>query len=195
MVVGTSYLDPTLKRAVHNAAWVCNPRATVEFGTQQGSSSLLIAKAMGPGTRFYTYDTFEPNYSEPPYAETRADYDAAIKTLTDAGLRCQWKVLRLRAEDAWELHNEVDLLHIDICNHYNNVRPLLLQWVAKVNKLIILEGGVHNQWQKRNDFAPFLPVLNEPEIAANFDYKIIRGSGAYEDHAVTFLRRRPLVEE
>lgn len=153
-------------------------RRAIEFGTQQGHSAVLIAK--GATGTVYTYDTFSEAYNQPPFKPTHANYEKALKTTGNYDI---W----VRKADVFKIKPvSVDTLHIDICNHYDNVKPLLEAWQSKIKKMIILEGGVYNKWQKKYGFNPFNTILTEM-FMRDWNHVVIRGEGGY---AMTVLTRK-----
>ena len=186
---GTSYQEYRLKETLRAVVWASNPRVAIEFGTQQGYSASLIAGAMQRNSWFYTYDTFEKSYKVTPFMDTHANYDMAVSNLEAANLSCGWKILKESADNAKYNHADVDLLHIDIDNHYDNLAPILKDWVFRVNKMIVLEGGVYNSWQRKHHLKYFVPFLKKPLIARNFEWITIVGE-RNKDHAITILRKK-----
>jgi hypothetical protein len=164
MIFTTSYrgMDSLLTELVRSVG----AKKIIEFGTQQGHSAVMLARG---GGMVKTYDLFEPRYSNPPYKNTHADLFEALANTMDYGVE-------VFAKDVNEVKPiECDILHIDICNHYDNVYPLVSKWYGKA-KMIILEGGVLNKWQKKYGFKPFIPKQN---------HIILRGKGGYAMTIIT----------
>lgn len=181
----TSYKTQGLKEIIQGLVKVYQPKTVVELGTQQGSSAVLIAKHLKG--RLTTVDLFEEKYRKPPFNKTHANYLKAIKNIYLSG---EFKKVTILVEDALLSHlhfNNIDMLHIDICNHYDNVKPILKNWYKKVTKFIILEGGTFNHWQRKGGFKSFYPILEEKFIKDNYDKCVITGDG---DYALTILIRK-----
>jgi len=140
---------------------VLNPSYALEFGTQQGSSAIAIGKGMQKGSKLVTYDLFSPQYDKPPYSDTHASQELAFNNIAAAGLECDTEI-RKGDQGDWFSSNKrgIDLLHIDICNHYDNVARIIGTLEGWINGVILLEGGIHNNWQKEHGFAPFTLLLS-----------------------------------
>lgn len=169
-----------------------NPVDVLEIGTQQGGSAQIIAEAMTPGGILTTCDLFEPKYRDPPYGDTHCSEKKARENLAPYRDKVHIAVLTAGYPSLLRyLHDyTVDLLHVDICNHYDNLRPILHDIVGNnaiyVRKMIILEGGIHNRWQKECGFDSYAPLLQEPWMYA-WEHATI----AFNDHnAITVLWRR-----
>ncbi len=185
-MITTSYIGKGFKKLIAGLVEICDPKTIVELGTQQGASAILMAKAMGEG-HLYTYDLFEKRYPKPPYAPTRADFIMAQKNIAANKLQ---KKITIRKKDAFWAYKDfkkVDILHIDLCNYNENVRLVLSKWYTKVNKLILLEGGIINKWQREKRFKPFDRVLNMPFIKNNYEKIVIKKDNNY---ALTILIRK-----
>ena len=172
-----------------------SPIYTFEIGTQQGGSATIISNAMSAGSRLWTCDLFEPQYRAPPHGDTHASFELAKSNLAQLNNPVRVSVLQSTYQDAvhwlteegWS--NSMDLLHIDICNHYDNLKPIMqdivLQEMFGKPKMIILEGGVHNKWQRDCGFSSFVPLLDEPWMSV-YNHQVI----PFNDHnAVTVLWR------
>lgn len=156
----TSYNDQACE-LITSLVQVLAPTEVIEIGSQQGRSSVAIAKGLVIGANFATADLFEPNYSSPPYLSTHADQQKVLENLDAAGLVCNYQVLRTNGLALAEKIGAVDLLHVDICNHRDNLLPILRAWGPKVKKMILLEGGIYNNWQRKYGFEPYRDSLNE----------------------------------
>ncbi len=185
-MITTSYVGAGFKELITGLVKIYDPQTIVELGTQQGASAILIAKAMGKG-HLYTYDTFKENYPQPPFAKTKADLNATKKNITAHQLEDKITIHQKDAFLAYEDFKNVDLLHIDLCNYYDNVYQVLLKWHKKVNKLILLEGGILNKWQQKLGFRPFNEVLDLSIIKNNYNKVTIQKDNMY---AITMLVRK-----
>jgi hypothetical protein len=194
-VHSTSYKTEEVQDFITSFVKVVNPQTAIEIGTQQGMSAILIGRGMKEGSNLYCYDLFQPTYPDPPYAETFADIKTTINNIEEANLLCNIHVKQGSHEDAF--NNEIDihgvgyagadLLHVDICNHMDNIRPILNKLSDFIGKAIILEGGIFNNWQKKYGFASFEPLLRQPWIAEKWSYIVVPFN---EHNSVTFMTRR-----
>ena len=188
----TSYITPASRELIGSFVRLMDPKLTVEIGTQQGSSATLIGCNMGKESSLYTFDLFQDQYANPPYAATHADMSAAITNMNNANLSCEWRLfvgdhtLALDIIKASGL--TIDLLHIDICNHYDNVRPVLSALLPYVAKAVILEGGVLNQWQQKHNYKPWHFILEEEWFASYWRSLIIPLSNNH--NAVTLCMKK-----
>lgn len=185
-MISTSYIGSGFKELISGLVKIYDPKTVVELGTQQGASAIIMAKALGKG-HLYTYDLFRKRYTKPPYNLTRASLTETRKNIAANKLESKVTVRRKDALLAQNDFNKVDMLHVDLCNYYDNVRIVLSKWYKKVKKLIILEGGVYNKWQKEKGFKPFDEILEVPFIKDNYDKVIIKKDGNY---ALTILIRK-----
>lgn len=186
-IFSSSYKTPEVDELITSIVRVASPKKVVEIGAQQGKSTVLIAKGLESDAVIHTYDLFEKEYRSPPYLDTHANQQTVLDNLKAAGVCCSYTVNKGSGEDALLTHNDIDLLHIDICNHYHNVRPLLLLAVDKVKSTILLEGGIANNWQKKHDFRPYGPMLEEDWVKHAWTYATIPFN---EHNAVTIMTRR-----
>lgn len=187
MIVSTSYRVEGFDELITAIIKIANPDLVVELGTQQGKSAIAIAKGLCEGQRLFTYDLFEDTYREPPYAPTKADLEQARININQAGEANRVTVTLMDAFEVHGLFSQVDVLHIDLCNYYDNVFKVLEQWYKKVKKLILIEGGVYNYWQRKYQFEPFISILEMDFIKNTYNYCVIRGSN---DQAITILTKK-----
>lgn len=174
MIFTTSYKTPGLEELLTYLPMSVGAREIVELGTQQGHSAVLLAKS---GAHVETYDSFEEKYFYHPYGETHADMGKAIENVKKYNIDVFKKnVLKLESK-------KCDVLHIDICNHFGNVLPLLERWERNVSKLILLEGGVYNSWQEKYDFFPY---HNSLWRFKNWNCIVVKGNKQY---ALTIMSR------
>lgn len=186
MMTTSKYEENGFADIISGLVKVYNPKVVVELGTQQGASAIIFGKALKDGL-VYTYDLFGSNYKQSPYSETHADLEATLENIEKNNLTDKIIVTPLDALEVAERWDKVDILHIDLCNHYDNVRPLLHQWYKKVNQLIILEGGGFNKWQKEHAFIPFSFALQDRCIHDYYNYVTATKN---EDYAITILVRK-----
>lgn len=186
MIFTTSYKTNGMEDLLTALTKIANPKIAVELGVQQGASAIAIGKGLDKGD-LYAYDLFEPTYQEPPFGSTHADAEIALQNIATARLLDK---VNICVGDAFNTHKDfgkVDLLHVDICNHYDNILKILKKWYRKVNKFILLEGGVYNHWQKKCHFKPYNTVLKMPFIKDNYEVFTLRGG---DDYALTILERK-----
>lgn len=165
----------------------------MEIGTQKGGSAILIGRGMKPGSILDCYDLFEEKYPQPPYAPTYASMEDTKQRIEEANLPCRVNVHKGDYNDALKelcfevAYVTVDLLHIDICNHLENLTPILKRMHRFVEKAIILEGGITNRWQVKYDYKSYIPLLQEPEIQQRWNYITVPFN---RHNAVTLLTRK-----
>ena len=152
-----------MSELITNLVKTVQAKTAIELGTQQGHSAILLAKG---GARVRTYDLFEEKYPKPPHKATHANYMKALENTfkydIHIGIKDVFKVKPVNC----------DILHIDICNHKHNVNKLVRNWFPKVSKLIILEGGILNKWQKKYGFKPFIPKMKHIILKGENGYAI-----------------------
>lgn len=159
------------------------PNVVLELGTQQGGSALTIGRALRDLNRadkglrrLYTYDLFQPQYALPPYGPTHSNKEDATANIKKHHLS---KVVQIKQGSIFEAKTnghleQADIIHIDICNCYENIRDLFLNSQVKkediVNSkaLIIFEGGVNNHWQKEIGTSSFTYLLRNGAIDPMF---------------------------
>jgi hypothetical protein len=184
----TSYLENGFKDIMQGLVKLYNPKTIVELGTQQGASAVVIGEAMSKDSKLFTFDLFKEKYDKPPYCETKADF---LTACDNVGSIKPKKHIEVFGDDAYSaigyFQSTIDMLHLDLCNYYDNVKPILAQWKDKVEKLIVLEGGTHNSWQKNYGFKPFFPMLDEPWLANFYDHVVLTNGS---DYAMTVMVRK-----
>lgn len=190
-VPSTSYETQGMSEALYSLVFGCDPVISVELGAQKGRSAVIIASAMRRESRLYVYDTFEDRYSLPPFGLTHARQSAVEAELAAARTKgfvgCSTFVRREDAAKAFQNHVGIDFLHIDICNHYDNLKPILLEWHKKVRKVILLCGGDSDAWLDGETFRAFSPMLSEEPISELWDASSIQFCPGRE---ITLLRRK-----
>lgn len=144
----TSYKSPGMEELLTYLPMSVGAKKIVELGTQQGHSAILLAKS---GAHVDTYDSYDEKYSNYPFKDTHADIDKALKNTAKYDIH-------VFKGDVQLLKPKIcDVLHIDICNHEDNIKSIVFNWANKVKKMIILEGGALNKWQKKYGFNPYYP--------------------------------------
>jgi len=181
--MSTSYNEDQLG-FITSLVKVIDPKTVFEIGAQQGHSAIALGMGMWSNSKLVTCDRFEEKYPDPPYAATHASMAETIKNLEAAGLQCDWQVTKCPYQEELERFPEgkIDLIHIDICNHFDNIQPILEHIFNKEYriKLILLEGGVHNHWQKKHGFDCYTEAIEpfwDRFITIPFD----------ENHAITIV--------
>lgn len=193
MIFTSSYSTPGMTEYFIAFVESIDPASVIEIGTQQGFSSALLLQGMQEGT-VYTYDLFETKYPEPPYLDTHSNMEVVeenVKEFLTDNLTC--KVYKGDYLDAFDRHIDicgvgyapVDLLHIDICNHYDNLAPILEKLSPFVQKGIILEGGGYNNWQKKYSYLPYAPLLEE--MSGEWNHETVSFN---EHNAITTMTRK-----
>jgi len=182
----TSYKTPEIEDFITSLVRLADPHIVVDIGTQQGKSAVLLGKGMKEGSELYSFDLFEETYSAPPHANTHSNMLAAKENLDFANLKCKWSVRKKAGVEAIEDFEQIDILHIDICNHRDNVIPILDVAINKVKKYILLEGGVKNSWQQKCGFTPFNESLQKYKEVADFCVFKINSN----ENAITVMSKR-----
>lgn len=184
----TSYENPEL------LTWLVkglNAKTIVEVGSQQGNSTVALGRGLGEGSRLVTVDRFDEKYDAPPHLETHARKDAVEANLKNANLKCNFEVIKgdgLEFLKHFQNQNDhMDVFHCDICNHYDNLKPILEVAVQLNPNMILLEGGIHNKWQQKYDFKSYAPMLEEPWLKDFYTYVTIPFN---EHNAITVLTKR-----
>jgi hypothetical protein len=185
MITTSKYEENGFDKIIEGLVQVYNPKIVVELGTQQGASAIIIGKALKDG-KLWTFDLFDEKYPSPPYSDTKADLGQTLLNIKEANMEDKIVVVPFDAMQVYKQFPEVDILHIDLCNHYHNVEPLLIQWRYKVNRCMILEGGGYNKWQQEHNFQPFYLLLGHHFVTDNYHVSIIKKN---EDYALTILTR------
>jgi predicted O-methyltransferase YrrM len=136
------------------------PRRCVELGVLHGFSLLCVAAALrdnGHGT----IDGFDLFDDYPFRHESLVNAQAAIE-------RCQlqgWaRVQRADALDVHERFDRIDWLHVDISNDGDTYARVFEQWEARVEAVMILEGGSaardEVEWMSAYAKRPIAPALD-----------------------------------
>ena len=192
MTFSSSYETPGMAELITMLVKQVSPVNVLEIGTQQGGSAQIIVEAMTLGGAFTTCDLFEPKYRSPPYGDTHCSKEKAEENLMSYKDTVYIRVLPYGYPDLLDQlsSRDVDLLHIDICNHYDNLQPILYDIVANntihVRKMILLVGGIHNKWQQQCGFNSYAPMLKKSWLHA-WEHATI----AFNDHnAITVLWRK-----
>lgn len=166
------------------------PTTAIEIGCQQGRSTVAIAAGLESTARLVSADLFEEKYDAPPYLETHASQEKALENLRASNPICEFEIRKQSdAQLASEIRGNVDLLHVDICNWFGNLEPILNRWQEKVNKMILLEGGMRagNSWQRKYGFKPWREILDGGVFFAHWDSCTI----PFNDHnALTVMTRK-----
>lgn len=149
------------------------PSLVVELGTQQGESAEYLYHGMNSvqNAEFHTYDLFEDNYRDPPYSPTKSSYKKALDKLYTVrecrealnNVKTSFKIEKEHALAALVKYPDksIDVLHVDICNHRENIKQLIRAIFWKTKSMAIFEGGSRepNHWQKECGFRSFRLIL------------------------------------
>jgi hypothetical protein len=166
------------------------PTTALEIGTQQGNSAVAIALGMGKGSVFKTYDLFEPKYPIAPHGETHADMALSIMNLQWYGPECDWEVVQgdhLTADQDPAFRNGIDFLHIDVCNHLDNVSPILDTLLCRVKKMVVMEGGIENRWMRDYGFKQWLSYFDNEWMSQSYQWVTIPFN---QHNAITLIQMR-----
>lgn len=186
-----------------------HPRIRIlELGTQQGGSTCFFIDTLRhlkpkDSIRITTVDTFESTYKQPPFSSTHANKQKAVENIltmfSNVAVKSQDvdsntvsiltdnNLVKIVTSSAAEFVSRedngvyYDLIHIDICNHADNVKPIFdaLQYRSEqgygyLPSVILLEGGKRNHWQTEHGFESFLPILESNTwVKDNFDINVI----------------------
>ena len=187
----TSYNNNDIQELITSFVKSLDIKCAAEIGTQRGCSAALICKGMDKEDReFHSCDLFEEKYRNPPYLATHASKEETEFNLSKLNLKCKWNIHKSNDIELLEIVEDIELLHIDICNHYDNIRDILIRWNTIVKKAIILEGGNYNHWQKKYGFKPWYPILEEEWFSKYWSYITIEFNNG---NAVTFCIRKSIV--
>lgn len=161
--VSTSYKCHAHLSLISSLCLAVAPKTAVELGVQQGASARAIAISLPEDGHFWGCDLFEDKYREPPHAETKASFEKAKKALNnDPLIRCTCVLFKDTAEEFTKrFTGRTDIIHVDICNHRDNLEPFLYRWFELTDKLMLIEGGLPNHWQTQYGFQMFTPLVDE----------------------------------
>ncbi len=145
---------------------VLKPKIIVELGTKAGYSAYYMAKALrnnGFGA-IDCYDLWEL------YEFTSCPLEKTKKNISEFA-----DIISLKKQDVENVHekyNSVDILHIDLGNHGDMLDEILIPWISKVKKLIIIEGGSKErdnvEWMKKYNKKSINEWLNKNKSLFNF---------------------------
>lgn len=114
---------------------VYQPEKVVELGTEAGFSAYHIArglKANGRGT-LDCYDLWEKD-----------EFSSVPKSVAKENLKDFKDIVSLNLSEAVgvdKIYGTVDILHVDINNHGENLEKIIPLWIDKIRQFIIIEGG------------------------------------------------------
>lgn len=196
MVFTSSYVEQCQRDLITNLVACVNPIVALEIGTQQGNSAIAIARGMKSGI-LYTCDLFEETYRAEPHGPTHASYAVAVQNIKEADLKVLVEVVignhsaGIRSAMA---HGNIDLVHIDVCNHLTSVAVILGDLLAanQPARCVLLEGGIHNKWQKACGFDSYRPFLETQEVFSGWTWSTIPFNG---HNAITVMTSRRWLEQ
>lgn len=191
-VVSTSYCGSDFFSLFVAAVSFYNPKTIVEIGCQQGGSAVALGAVMRSDAKLWLYDKFDSEYDLYPHGSTQSSLSATEENIRRAGLDGRVYVTKLDAYDVWRQHpTGVDIVHIDIGNTLETVSRILPHWLSLARQAILLEGGVHNRWQRENSYSLYTSHLDSALSSTDWRYVVFcRGS----HYALTLLTRRPFCQ-
>lgn len=131
----SSYEENNYGDLFYSLIRIYRPKTVVELGTKAGYSAFHIArglKANGQGM-LHCYDLWE-KYSFHSVPQTVAEENTKdFKNLINFNLR--------DAVGVDKLYKSIDVLHVDVSNEGGILEQIIPQWVDKVRRFIIIEGG------------------------------------------------------
>jgi hypothetical protein len=196
VVFTSSYHEKHQRDFITNLVACIDPVVALEIGTQQGNSAIAIARGMRSGI-LYTCDLFEETYRVEPHGPTHANYAVTVQNLMKADLKVPVEVIvgnhSVGMKTAMD-RGDIDLVHIDVCNHLTSVAVILGDLLAanQPTKCVLLEGGIHNKWQKTCGFDSYRPFLESQEISSRWTWSTI----PFNSHnAITVMTSRQWLEQ
>lgn len=196
-VFSTSYSHPGMADLLSSVVRSVRAKTVLEIGAQQGKSAIALGRGLDPDGTVYSYDLFEQKYRIPPHGNTHSDQDVVISNFEQARKVldvCGNLVSRVGSYPhalADLADEEIDVLHVDICNHLDSLKPVLDSLLPVTKYAVLLEGGRENSWQKENGFKSFAPLLETPEIERDWESFVIPFTN---NNAITVMLRRGLGE-
>ena len=164
----SSYKENAYQYLFYGLVRLLKPEKIIEIGVLQGFSLLSMAcglKVNGAGAvdGFDLFDEYE-------FKNDRMTN--VLSRITDSGLQEFASVEKCNAFHVWKKNKTADVLHIDISNNGDFIGKLFEQWNARVNELIIFEGGHPDrdciEWMHKYDKSPIQPELERlAEVFSN----------------------------
>ena len=196
MVFSSSYREQCQRDLITNIVACINPSVSLEVGTQQGNSAIAIAKGMKTGV-LYTCDLFEEAYRVGLHGPTHASYAVTVQNVKEANLKIPVEVVigdhKVGISTAMA-HGNIDLVHVDVGNYLVTISAILRDLLAanQPTKCILLEGGIHNKWQKTCGFDSYRPFLETQEVFSGWTWSTI----PFNSHnAITVMTSRRWLEQ
>lgn len=159
--IRSSYRDHEYGAFFYALVRCLKPRRCVELGVLQGYSLIAAARALRDNRegRIDGFDLFEDYpYTSEPCART-------VERIRSAGLRDWAEVHRTEADSVSADLDKVDYLHVDLSNDGDRFRQVFAIWSAKVEQVIVLEGGGKLRdevdWMIRHQRPPIAPAIDE----------------------------------
>lgn len=160
-IVSTSYCSSDFESIFRAVVCFYEPRIVAEIGSQQGGSAIALGRDMPSDSDLYLYDKFETVYDLYPHGPTRVNKELLLQNLERAQVPPRIHIEKEDVRNVAARHPEgVDILHVDIGNTFQTVSEYLAPWLSLTRRAILLEGGVHNRWQRENGHQPYLPFLD-----------------------------------
>ena len=137
------------------------PARVVELGTKAGYSAFHIARGMATNGfgKLDCYDLWE-----------KYQYNSNSKSMAEKNLKKYSKYVRLYLRDVVGVDrkykkDQVDFVHIDLGNEPAMLQKVLLPWLNKVGKFVIIEGGSQERdqidWMIKYKKSPLSPWLRK----------------------------------
>jgi len=151
----SSYEENNYRLVFEAAAFIYKPKVIVEFGVLHGYS--LDAFLMGAGgSKIYAYDIFDDfPYNHANYNEIKKKY------ASNSNIEIR-KTDFFDAAQEWE-DKSIDLLHVDIANDGRVYEEVLMNWISKTRKAVLIEGGGAERdnidWMIKYNKSPMRPII------------------------------------
>lgn len=121
--------------AMHRLLDLAQAKKVVEVGSWLGESTSIIADYIKPG-KVYSVDWFKgnPGTALEKTAELVDIYSIFDKNLTELGLRKYIHPLIMESTEAARFFKDesIDMVFIDACHDYNNIKNDIAAWLPKV---------------------------------------------------------------
>jgi Methyltransferase domain len=175
VAVSSSYRRNNFDLVFYSLMRQLRPETVVELGVLEGFSLMAMASGLRDnGSGHITgYDLFER------YPFRHAGFNEVQNRLRNAQLVHYITLLQADAENAASLHNEVDVLHVDLSNDGDTYRRFFAQWSDKVRLAILLEGGSMErdqvQWMRQYGKPPIAAALDDIEaVSPDWQFTLLK---------------------
>jgi hypothetical protein len=157
----SSYSDHGYGYFFYALTRILKPELCIELGILEGFSLLHIASALREN-EFGHIEGFDLFGDYPFRHGSQEEIEDQINSMGLEG------VAKLNQEDAFNVHTQfetVDLLHVDLSNDASTFINIFDEWGAKVEKVIVLEGGDRLRdrvdWMVEYGKQPIHPILDK----------------------------------